>query len=78
MNIVNGLYDSKFEKQKAAGYCYYHKKHLTVKMIRAHQCLQKQCTCLKKNDSHEWWAQRARLKAKKKAKKQELKEKYGF
>ena len=50
MKIVKGLYDSKFEKSHACGYCHFHHCYLTVKQLKAHQCLQKQC-----NAVHQWF-----------------------
>ncbi len=70
MKIVKGLYDSKIEKSRACGYCHFHHCYLTVKQLRAHQCLQKQCNALQKYEEHEWWKQRNLLKQRKKANKQ--------
>lgn len=70
MNKVNGLYASKIEKQKACGYCRHHRCCLTVKQLKAHSCLSKDCYYLVKYENHEWWKQRERAKAKKKANKQ--------
>ena len=78
MSEVNGLYGAQFDKCKACGYCHHHHKYLTVKMVKAHDCLQKQCNALQKYESHEWWKQRAIAKQKKKAKRKELKIKYGI
>ena len=70
MEVVNGLYASKIKKNKACGYCRHHKCCLTVKQLKAHDCLSKGCHYLTKYQSHEWWNQRDRAKAKKKADKQ--------
>lgn len=70
MGRVNGLYNSHLDKSKACGYCYYHKCALSVKQLKAHKCLQKNCDRLKKYESHEWWKQRERAKAKRKANKE--------
>lgn len=70
---VQGLYNSSFKKEKACGWCAYHKKHLTVKQLKAHNCLQKNCNKLIKYENHEWWRQRALLKEKKKLNKQIMK-----
>lgn len=70
MKIVKGLYDSKFKKSHACGYCHFHHCYLTVKQLKAHQCLQKQCNALQKYENHEWWKQRTLLKQRKKANKQ--------
>lgn len=69
MREVKGLYGAQFKKERACGYCHYHHKYLTVKMVKAHECLQKQCDALQKYD-HEWWRQRDLKKQRKKANKQ--------
>lgn len=55
-----------------AGYCKLHKCHLTVKQIRCHNCLGKNCWHLEKNEDHNWWNQRAAAKQKRKERKQRL------
>ena len=52
-----------------AGYCCHHNKNMTVKQIKCLNCLQKQCHHLKKNEEHKWWAQRARTKELRRARK---------
>lgn len=50
--------------------CAYCKKKcvsLTVKQVKSKECLKKNCWHLVKYESHEWWKQRERDKAKKKA-----------
>lgn len=70
MSEVKGLYGAEFEKNRACGYCRLHRKYLTVKMVKAHKCLQKQCSALHKHEEHEWWKQRSLQKQRKKANKQ--------
>lgn len=55
-------------KEKRAGYCHNksHKGYLSVKMIKKHECLRKQCPFLEKYEDHEYWKQRERIKLKKK------------
>ena len=72
MEIVKGLYGSEFEKSRSCGYCLHHHKHLTVKQLRQHDCLQKQCFYLIKNEEHNWWKQRENTKNKRKARKERL------
>lgn len=67
--LVKGLYGSEINPCRACGYCKYHHCHLTVKMLKQHDCLGKQCSHLKKNEEHQWWRQRAEIKAKRKARK---------
>ena len=52
-----------------AGYCKLHHCSMTVKQIRAKECLSKQCWHLQKNEQHDWWRQREAVKQKRKAKK---------
>lgn len=54
-----------------AGYCKKHCTGLTVKQIRKKECLQKECWHLQKID-HEWWAQRERMKEKRKSRKERI------
>lgn len=72
MEIVKGLYGSNFEKQRSCGYCSHHNCHLTVKQLKQHECLKKQCWHLTKNEEHSWWQQRETQKAKRNARKERL------
>lgn len=65
--LVQGLYGSQIEQCKACGYCKRHHCYLTVKMLKQHECLNKQCMHLVKNEEHQWWQQRELVKAKRKA-----------
>ena len=67
--IVKGLYGSEISQCKACGYCKRHGCYLTVKMLRKHDCLNKQCYHLVRNYEHKWWAQREHKKALRKARK---------
>lgn len=58
------LYGS--ESNNCAAFCKHHNCYMTVKQIKTKGCLCKQCWYLQKNDEHEYWAQRERLKEKKK------------
>lgn len=78
MEEVNGLYGSKMNKNRAVGFCRHHRCCLSVKQLKAHECLQKNCWYLVKYEDHEWWFQRDLMKQRRKAKKQMLKEKLGF
>ena len=69
METVKGLYGSEFNACKSCGYCKRHHKHLTVKMLKQHDCLNKQCRHLVKNEEHKWWAQREKIKQKRKERK---------
>ena len=67
--LVKGLYGSEFDKSKACGYCRHHHKYLTVKQVKQHNCLGKQCWHLQKYEQHDWWRQREVIKQKRKEKK---------
>lgn len=58
------------QSNNVVGYCRYHCGYMTVKQMRCKNCLSKQCRHLVKNEEHNFWKQRERLKQKKKAKKQ--------
>lgn len=55
-------------KQHSVGYCHCkkHKGRLSVKMLKNHQCLGKQCPFLEKYEDHPYWEQRKKKKEKKK------------
>lgn len=69
-NLIMGLYGSHISKTKAVGYCYYHKAALTVKTMKGHECLKKQCDAFKKYEGHDFWRQHEQKKERRKAKKQ--------
>lgn len=52
------------------GHCKKKKCDLTVRQVKMKKCLGKKCWHFKKYPEHEWWKQRERAKAKKKANKQ--------
>lgn len=73
-----GVYERSFSimkgqppKDKAAAFCSCnaHKGWLSVRMIREHGCLGKQCPFLNIRHSHPYWEERAVLKERKKARK---------
>lgn len=70
VQLVKGLYGSKFEKSKACAYCTHHFCHLTVKQLKQHECLQKQCWYLQKNEQHDWWRQREVIRQKRRERKE--------
>ena len=75
-NLVAGLYGSHISKSRAVGYCYYHKAALTVKTMKGHECLKKQCNLLKKYEEHDFWRQHEQKKELRKTRKQSLGELY--
>lgn len=69
VDAVKGLYGSEIMPHRACAYCKRHGCYLTVKMLKQHDCLNKQCYHLVKNEEHQWWKQRAIKKQKKKERK---------
>ena len=67
--LALGLYGSYIDLQKAVGYCKRHGTVLTVRTLKCHECLNKQCRALEKYESHDYWRQREQKKILKKAKK---------
>ena len=70
VKLVKGLYGSEFDKNRACAYCCHHHCYLTVKQMKQHNCLGKQCWYLHKNEQHSWWRQREIIKQKRKQKKE--------
>lgn len=62
------------QSNNCCGYCKYHHANLTVKQMRAKNCLQKECRHLIKNENHSYWRQREVVKQKRKARKQMINE----
>jgi hypothetical protein len=69
-DMLNGLYGSTISRSKAVGYCHYHKAALTVKTMKCHECLKKQCDALKKYEEHDFWRQHEQKKELRKARRQ--------
>lgn len=68
--LLQGLYGSQISKNKMVGYCMYHQAALTVKTLKGHECLRKQCTALQKCAEHDYWRQHDQKKELRKANKQ--------
>lgn len=73
LQLVKGLYGSEFDKSRACAFCRHHSCHLTVKQVRQHECLAKQCWYLDKNENHDWWRQREVIKQRRKERKETIK-----
>lgn len=58
--------------ENCAGYCRLHQCGMTPKQIKHKECLAKNCWHLEKKE-HEWWHQRERAKAKRVARKENIK-----
>ena len=67
-----GLYGSQINRGKAVGYCHHHCAALTVKTLKGHNCLGKQCTALKRYEDHDFWRQHQQKKELRKARKERL------
>lgn len=68
--LLQGLYGSQISKKKMVGYCMYHQSALTVKTLKGHECLRKQCNALKRCEEHDYWRQHDQKKELRKARKQ--------
>lgn len=72
IDMLHGLYGSMISRTRAVGYCHYHKAALTVKTMKCHECLKKQCDALKKYEEHDFWRQHEQKKERRKARKQTI------
>lgn len=70
IEMLPGLYGSQINKNRAVGYCHFHKVALTVKTMKCHECLKKQCDALTKYETHDFWRQHAQKKELRRAKRQ--------
>ena len=66
---IPGLYGSLIPKNKIVAYCKYHQVALTVKTMKGHECMKKQCTALEKCSEHDFWRQHEQKKELKKERK---------
>lgn len=73
---LHGLYGSQIGRNRAVGYCYYHCAALTVKTLKGHNCLGKQCSSLKKYEDHDFWRQHEQKRELRKARKQKMSKYY--
>ena len=69
---LNGLYGSQICKDRMVGYCRYHCAALTVKTMKRHECMKKQCDAFVKCESHDFWRQHEQKKERRKARKQTI------
>ena len=68
--FLPGLYGSQIAKNRAVGYCHFHKAALTVKTMKCHECLKKQCDALERYGEHDFWRQHEQKKERRKARRQ--------
>lgn len=57
------------QSDNVAAYCNHHNCGMTVKQIKAKNCLGKQCWYLVRNEGHNWWKQREITKQQRKNRK---------
>lgn len=72
IEMLPGLYGSTIAKNRAVGYCHFHKAALTVKTMKCKECLKKQCGAMERYGEHDFWRQHAQKKNLRKARKQVL------
>ena len=72
VEMLQGLYGSMVKKNRAVGYCRYHQAAITVKTLKCHDCLGKQCALLTRWEEHDFWRQHAQKKEWRKARKQAI------
>jgi hypothetical protein len=70
VETLPGLYGSEISKNRAVGFCTFHNAALTVKTMKGHNCLGKQCDALERYTEHDFWRQHEQKKEMRKARKQ--------
>jgi len=67
--FIDGKYR---ESATIIGYCHCktHKGYLTMKLLRQHECLSKQCRFLQRFEEEPFWTQQEKMKAKRKLRKE--------
>lgn len=68
--MLNGLYGSQISKNRAVGYCCYHRAALTVRTMKGHECLKKQCNAFMRYEQHDFWRQHEQKKERRKVRRQ--------
>ena len=58
------------ESNNCCAYCQHHGCNMTVRQMKAKNCLGKQCWYLVKNEEHNYWKQREVMKQKRRDRKQ--------
>lgn len=69
--LYNGYSDN------CCAYCKLHQCFMTVKQMKAKECLQKQCWHLARNEKHDYWRMRESMKQKRKARKDRIEQYVG-
>ena len=70
VDLMPGLYGSSITKNRAVGYCHFHNAAMTVKTMKCHECLKKQCNALERYHEHDFWRQHEQKRQLRKARKQ--------
>ena len=60
------------ESNNCCAYCRYHSCSMTVRQMKAKNCLGKECRHLVKNEGHQYWKQRDIVKQKRKNRKEAI------
>lgn len=60
--LYRTLFRTSAKGHKLIGYCWHHKKFLTIKQLRQQQCLRKHCDALERFDWHPFWRERRKRK----------------
>ena len=68
-HMLNGLYGSLIDQRKMVGYRHYHCAAMTVKTMKKHECLKKQCHSFERHPAHDFWRQHEQKKEWRKANK---------
>lgn len=80
IEILPGLYGSNIAKDRAVGWCNYHKTAMTVRTMKNRGCLCKhggQCDAFQRCPEHDFWRQHEQKKELRRARKQSLTALYG-
>ena len=72
IEMLPGLYGSTVAKNRAVGYCHFHKAALTVKTLKCKECLKKQCDAMERYGEHDFWRQHEQKKSLRKIRKQSI------
>lgn len=58
--------------ENPCAFCWHHKRYLTVKQMKRHECLARNCDALRKLENHTYWKQRNAIKARREIRKQRI------
>lgn len=72
--MLRTLFGTEALESKCVGYCWYHKKWVTVQQLKQKECLRKQCNRFEKKE-HPYWEEREKKKQMKKERKRHVNDK---